>query len=92
MKITGEPTFDKLHKMFRQLKANTEAFPCNLGSRANGYLEMLVSAAQYNTVAPGIPFVPPHMPGALVIDPAYIQYQIAMARTQYEAALREHHT
>ena len=32
------------------------------------------------------------MPGHLVIDPAYTQYQIAMAKTQYEAALREHQT
>ena len=90
--ITGEPTFDKLHKMFRQLKANTAAVPCTLGGGANGYLGMLVSAAQYNTVAPGAPFVPPPMPGHLVINPSWTQYQIAMVKTQYEAALREHKT
>ena len=53
---------------------------------------MLVSAAQYNTVAPGAPFVPPPMLGALVINTAYMQYQIAMAKTKYEAALCEHQT
>ena len=78
--------------MFRQLKANTEAVPFTLGGGANGYLGMLVIAAQYNTVTPGAPFVPPPMSGVLVIDPAYTQYQIAMAKTQYEAALREHQT
>ena len=45
-KITGEPTFIKLHKMFRQIKANTAAVPCTLGGGANGYLVMLVSAAK----------------------------------------------
>ena len=89
-KITGEPTFDKLHEIFRQLKSNTAAVPCTLGGGANGYLGILVSAAQYNTIAPGAPFVPPPMSGHLVIDPAYTQYQIAMAKTQYESALREH--
>ena len=70
-KIIGEPTFNKFHEMFRQLKANTAAVPCTLGGGANGYLGMLVSAARYNTVAPGAPIVPPPMPGHLVIDPAY---------------------
>ena len=48
--------------------------------------------AQYNTVSPGAQFVPPPMPVALIIDPAYTQYQITMTKTQYEAALREHQT
>ena len=70
-KITGEPTFDKLHEMFRQFKSNTAEVPCTLDGGANRYLGMLVSAVQYNTVAHGEPFVPPPMPGHLVIDPAY---------------------
>ena len=88
-KIIGEPTFNKLHEMFRQFKENTAAVLCTLGGRSNGYLGMIVSAAQYNTVATGAPFVPPPMPGVLVIDPAYTQYQIAMANTKYKADLRE---
>ena len=91
-KIIGEPNFDKLHKIFRKLKANTAAFLCTLGSGANGYLGIIVIAAHYNTVAPGAPFVTPPIPGHLFIDQAYTQYQIAMAKTQYEAALRKHQT
>ena len=56
---------------------------------------MLVSAAQYITVAPGAPSVSSPMPGHLVINPAYTQYQITMAKmakTQYETDLREHQT
>ena len=86
------PTFDKLHKILRQLKTNTSAVPCTFGSVANGYLGILVSTVQYNTVVPGAPFVPPPMPGTLVIYPAYTQYRISMAKTQYKADLREHQT
>ena len=91
-KIIGEPTFDKLHVLFRELKANTAAVPCTLAGGANGYLGMLVSAAQYQTVAPGTPFAAPPQPGPLVIDPTDTQYQIMIAKTQYETALREHQT
>ena len=91
-KIVGEPNFDKLHVLFRELKANTAAVPCTLAGGANGYLGMLVSPAQYQTVAPGTPFVPPVAPGALTIAPGDTQYQIMMAKTQYETALREHQT
>ena len=77
--------------MFRKLNANTAAVPCALGGGANAYLGILVSAAQYNIVASGATFVPPPMPGALVIDPAYTQYQIAISKNQYKTDLREHH-
>ena len=43
-------------------------------------LEILVSPAQYQTVAPGTPFVPPVTPGALVIAPGDTQYQIMIAK------------
>ena len=34
-----------------------------LDGGANGYLDMLVSTAKYDTIAPGTLFVPPTMPG-----------------------------
>ena len=89
-KILGEPNFDKLMVLFQELKANTAAVPSTLAGGANGYLGVLVSAAQYQTVAPGTPFVPPVAPGTLVILPGDTQYQIMIAKTQYETALREH--
>ena len=91
-RIVGEPTFNNLHEILKQLKANTCAVPCTLGGGANGYLGMLVSPPKYATVAPGTPFVAPAMPGALVINPTDTQYQIAITKTLYETALREHQT
>ena len=89
-KVIGEPTFNKLHKMFCQSKSNTIAVPCTIGGGVNGYLGMLISAAQYATVAPTTPFVPQPIPGSLVIDLDMTQYQITITKTQNEIALREH--
>ena len=66
-KIVVEPNFDKLHVLFRELKANIAAVPCTLAGGDNGYLGMLVTISQYATVAPGTPFVPPNAPDPLVI-------------------------
>ena len=90
LKIIGEPTFDKLHELFRQVKANTAAVPCTLGGGANGYLGIVVSPTQYQTVAPGTPFVAPNASGDLVIDLTAMQYQIMLAKNLHDTALREH--
>ena len=74
-KIIGKSTFTHLHKNFRELKANTADVPCTLGCEANGYLGMIVSTVQYETVAPATPITAPVIPTALVIDPASTQYQ-----------------
>ena len=35
-RIVGEPTFNTLYDMLKQLKANDAAVPCTLGGGANG--------------------------------------------------------
>ena len=89
-KIIGEPDFEKLHGLFRELKANAAAVPCTLGGGANGYLGMLVTATQYTTISPTEPFTAPVMPAALILDPGFTQYQIALAKSLYDTALREY--
>ena len=88
----GEPIFDKLYVFFRELKANTVTVPCTLVGGASGYSGMLVTPAQYATVEPGSPVVPPNAPVSLVIREGNTQYQIMMVKTQYETALHEHQT
>ena len=76
--------------LFRELKANAAAVPCTLGGGANGYLGMLVTNTQYATISPATPFTPPVMPGTLVLDPTFTQYQITLAKSLYDTALREY--
>ena len=51
-KIVGEPTFEKSHVLFRELKANATTIPYTLVGGANGHLGMIVSAAQCETMVP----------------------------------------
>ena len=89
-KIVGEPNFDKLHVLFRELKADTVAVPCTLAKGSKGYLGMMVTAAQYATVEPGTLFVPSNVPGPLVIMEVNTQYQIMMTKAVYDTVLRKH--
>ena len=50
--ITGEPTFNVLREILKQIKANTALVPSTQDGGANGYLGMLVSAHSYATAAP----------------------------------------
>ena len=91
-RIIGKPNFIHLHELFRELKANTAAVPFTLRGGTNGYLGILVSATQYEIVAPETPFTAPFMPTTLLIDPVGTQYQIDIANTQYNTDLREYQT
>ena len=55
--------------LFQELKANTVAIPYTLAGGASGYLGMIVSKVQYQTVVPGTPSVPPVAPVVLAINP-----------------------
>ena len=46
-----------------------------MGGGANRYLGIIVSAAKYNIVTPGAPFVSPPMPGELVMTHFHQAYQ-----------------
>ena len=87
-KISGEPTFTTLHQLLRLLKANACSVLCTLGGGGHGYVGMLVSATAYNILAPGTPFLVPVHPGVLPVIAGQTQYQIALAKSQHETALR----
>jgi hypothetical protein len=71
-KIRGEPNYQKLTKLFDDIKANASSVPCHLGGDANGYLGAVLTAAAYAaTIAPIIaPFVVPIDPGPMLPIPA----------------------
>ena len=81
-KIVGNPPLNALREILQRLKVNNVVMSSTLGEGANEYLGILVSAPAYARVAPVTPFVPPHMPGTLVITPIDTQYYIVMAKLQ----------
>ncbi len=62
-KIQGAPDFSSLSELKKLLGANAAEKDMTLGGSANGYLGLILTAAMYNTIAPGTPFVTPIFPG-----------------------------
>jgi hypothetical protein len=69
-KIQGAPDFSSISELKQLLGANAAEKDMTLGGGANGYLGLILTAAQYNTIAPGTPFVTPIFPGNQPIIPA----------------------
>jgi hypothetical protein len=61
-KIDGDPTYTSLAKLARECKANGKSVATTLGGGLQGYLGLVCSAAAYERVSPGVPFVRPTLP------------------------------
>jgi hypothetical protein len=57
-KIQGAPDFSSLSELKQLLGANAAEKDMTLGRGTNGYLGLILTAAEYNTIAPGTPFNP----------------------------------
>ena len=86
--IEGEPAFNYLHYLLQLIKANACSVPCTLGGENHGYVGILLSDAAYSILDPGTPFIAPVHPRTLTIIPGATQYQIDLAKTQYNEATR----
>jgi uncharacterized phage-associated protein len=87
----GEPTYKTIRELQDKLVENASSIECGLGGGANGYLGVLLTAAEYMTIPGTFPFQAPVNPGrtappvagaaaaianqARVFDEAYRQYQ-----------------
>ncbi len=66
-KVNGQPTCNDLDLLDKELTAIAASIPTVLGGGLNGHAGMLLSDANYATIAPGTPFVPPANPGVYPI-------------------------
>jgi hypothetical protein len=90
-KIMGEPNYKTIRALQDTLEENASSIECGLGGGANGYLGVLLTAAEYATIPGTFPFQAPVNPRhtappvagaaaaianqARVFDEAYHQYQ-----------------
>jgi hypothetical protein len=88
--IKGRPNFFTLKTLKTDIKDNAGSINTTRGGGDNGHLGATMTAAAYNRIAPGTPYIAPVNPG---ITPALAQgataAQIAEAVRQHEEALRE---
>ena len=78
-KIRGEPTYEALHHLKNELKANASSVPTTLGGGNHGYLDMILTPAGYHRIPPENQFARPPNPGVLVHNPSGTAAQIASA-------------
>ena len=50
--IRGKPPFKMLHKLQKNIKANTKSVYSNLGGGAYGHLDLLFTDTQYTLISP----------------------------------------
>ena len=84
--IVGEPNYESIAALHRQLNANAASIQSHLGNGLLGLLQLTVSAAVYNTLS-ATPFVAPVNPGAAPFIPdGSTGPQIADLRFTFNAA------
>ena len=62
-KIEGEPTLDSLLVLHRQIKRNAQCVPTTLGGGQLGYLALVLTEEQYDSIPNAAPFIRPENPG-----------------------------
>ena len=65
-RISGQPSYESLHQLRKQLQANAASVPSTLGGGANGHLGLVLTPQQYAFISIR-PFVRPLHPGVLNI-------------------------
>ena len=87
--IVGEPTYETITAVARQLKANAASVQTELGGGALGHLAIVMSPVVYATLS-ATPFVNPVNPGALpVIPPGTTAAQIQAIIRHHESLLHD---
>ena len=78
-KIHGEPTYETLHHLKNELKANTSSVPTTLGGENHGYQGTVLTPAEYCCILPNDPF----NPGVVVPNQNGTVAQIASAENHH---------
>ena len=90
--IRGEPSYETLDLILKQLKANASKVHSNLGGGAHGHLGLVVSPTTYAIIAPATPFTRPPFPGSqATIPPGTTQNNARIIREQFQENLRVYH-
>ena len=86
--IVGEPDFISLNRLKNELKRNAQNVPCILGGGNHGFLGLILTPAEYNTIAPGTPFNNQPHPGPLTIPAGTTNVQARVIENTYNANLK----
>lgn len=86
-KIHGEPTFQSLKLLSRELKTNARSVHSNLGGGSHGHLGIVLTPAQYALIS-ATPFVVPAYPDPLVVPAGTVRNAADELIRNHKEALR----
>lgn len=89
-KIIGIPTYDTLHQLHQELKANAMSVHSTLGGSQHGHLGLLMSQNAYALLS-NTPFVIPEYPGELIIPAGATRHAQDLLERNHKEALRKFH-
>jgi hypothetical protein len=87
--IRGEPDFEALLRMKKQLKANAQSVSSDLGNGTTGHLGQVLTAAEYALVS-NVPYVEPNRP-QLMIPAGTAHHEAVRLRDENDKALAAYH-
>ena len=87
--IIGQPDYESLHKMKKQLKANAMAVPSTLGGGQHGLLGLVLTPAEYAIIS-AVPFVREAYPGALLFPVGTSNVQSRMLEDAYKKRMKNY--
>lgn len=91
-KILGNPDYASLRTLFNEVKSNASSVHTTLGGGGHGHLGLVMTAAQYQAVAPGTPFIVPQHPGDFIPPPNGSGPQIQAAKDRHEVLRKQYDT
>ena len=86
-RIHGEPNYNTLYALKKQLKANAAQVTSDLGGGANGHLGLVLMPLEYTHVY-AHPYVKPAHPGTLTIAAGTTQHEATRLREDHKDAIR----
>ena len=85
-KIHGEPKYDSLKKIKKQLKSNALTVTSSLGGGNHGLLGLVLTPHEYTRLSP-TPFLEPLRPQVLAIPPLTQHHNIIRLQNEHEEAM-----
>ena len=89
-RIHGEPTFEGVRKLHKELMVNAQTVHSDLGSGAHGHLGLVLSPQQYALLS-NVNYNRPQHPGQLVILAGTTQHIARTMKEQHLERLRVFH-
>ena len=91
-KIDGNPTYENIQLLYKEIKANAASVPSTLGGGNHGHLGLVQDNTTYARISPNTAYIRPTLPAALPPPAAGMtQHQIAERQRLYDLDVATFH-